>query len=204
VLGVIKERPFAGKHAIDLGTGSGALAVRLRELGYDTIVCDADPDSYGADLPFLKIDFDNPGFAQQLGPDKFDLVTAIEVIEHVEAPVSFLRNIHDLLRPKGVAIVTTPNMDSLPSRLKFLLKGKLRLMDKYGDPTHISPIFWDLLASRYLTLAGLSLVAHHVYPPDGFVVGRPLYRRLLSLVNPLMAGSKLLGDNHVLILARAK
>src|SRR5712692_7395449 len=74
----------------------------------------------------------------------YDLVFAVEVIEHVESPINFLflRNIAQLLAPEGVAIITTPNLDSLPARAKFLLAGKLRTMDEHSD---LHPHFSDLL-----------------------------------------------------------
>ena len=104
----------------------------------------------------------------------------------------------------GNAVVTTPNVDSLPARVKFLLKGKLRLLDEHGDPTHITPSFWDLLMRQYLPGAGLTLVEHRVYPEHGFVSGRPTYQRLFRVIGPLMTGPRhLMGDNHVLVLARA-
>src|SRR5260370_23953068 len=81
-------------------------------------------------------------FASQLGFASFDLVFAVEVIEHVESPINFLRNIAQLLAPEGVAIITTPNVDSLPARAKFLLAGKLRTMDEHSD---LHPHFSDLL-----------------------------------------------------------
>jgi hypothetical protein len=45
----------------------------------------------------------------------------------------------------GVVVISTPNVDSLPTRLRFLQTGKIRMMDDRGEPTHISPIFFDLL-----------------------------------------------------------
>lgn len=99
----------------------------------------------------------------------------MEVIEHMESPIAFLRNIARLLKPDGVAILTTPNVNNAPARVKFLLTGKLRMMDERGDPTHITPIFWDLLTRQYLPRAGLILLEHRTYPPDGFLVTRPAF-----------------------------
>jgi SAM-dependent methyltransferase len=152
----------------------------------------------------ILVDLNDAKFADALGKGAFDLVTAVEVIEHLEAPIAFLRGLAQLLAPNGVAVVTTPNVDSLPARLKFLLKGKLRMLDKHGDPTHITPIFWDLLTRQYLDRAGLRLVEHHVYPEHGFVAGRLVYQRLFRVIGPLITGPRhLMGDIHILVLARA-
>lgn len=78
------------------------------------------------------------------------MALGVEIIEHLEAPRAFLREIHRLLAPGGLAIVTTPNISSLPSRLVFLATGCFdlfvpfegRLKDAYSEEAdgHISPI----------------------------------------------------------------
>lgn len=139
-----------GVRAADLGAGPGAMAARLRSFGCDVLAVDRDANGFEARLPHLSVDFNEQDFASRVGQGAFDLITAIEVIEHVENPIGFLRNIGKLLAPGGVAVLTTPNVDSLPARMKFLVAGKIRTMDEHGEPTHISPIFFDLLERQFL------------------------------------------------------
>jgi SAM-dependent methyltransferase len=47
------------------------------------------------------------------GTEPFDLVLSTEVIEHVTDPAQFMRELRALVRPGGVAFVTTPNADGL-------------------------------------------------------------------------------------------
>jgi len=189
-----------GARAADLGAGPGAMSQRLGELGCAVVAVDRDPDVYKGAHPFVTLDFNEPGFAAQLGIAKFELVVAIEVIEHVESPIGFLRNIGRLLAPAGVAVITTPNVDSLPARVKFLLAGKIRTMDEQSDATHISPIFSDLLRRQLLPRAGLKMKEHFVFPVNGFQLTRKPIARALQLAARLFPGDALVGDHHIFVL----
>lgn len=88
----------------------------------------------------------------------FDAVVSIEVVEHVEDPFAFLRELARIARPGARVIVTTPNVLSLPSRLRTLLWGFPELFDPLplsgADERllsgHIHPI-----APYYLALCAL-------------------------------------------------
>jgi len=200
---VLERYARTGVRAVDLGAGPGAMAARLRSFGCDVLAVDRDLTDFEAELPHVSLDFDQPDFASQLGLTSFGLVTAIEVIEHVESPIGFLRNIGRLLAPGGVAVLTTPNVDSLPARSKFLLKGKIRTMDEYSDPTHISPVFFDLLQRQFLPRAGLQLREHLVYPTNGYQLTRKAITWAFRLASLAFSGEALLGHNHILILEGA-
>jgi 2-polyprenyl-3-methyl-5-hydroxy-6-metoxy-1,4-benzoquinol methylase len=120
----------AGIRAADLGCGPGAMAERLRGLGCDVVAADMSAEGFEAHVPHVVVNFDQPDFASRIGCAGFGLVTAIEVIEHVESPIGFLRNIGNLLSPGGVAVVTTPNVESLPARTS------LELSEQHFFPEH--------------------------------------------------------------------
>jgi SAM-dependent methyltransferase len=148
--------------------------------------------------PHVVLDFDQNDFASLLGPASFDLVTAIEVIEHVESPIGFLRNIGRLLAPRGVAVITTPNVDSLPARTKFLLTGKIRTMDEFSEPTHTSHIFWDLLRRQFLARAGVHLREHFLFPTNGYQLSRKPIAWTFRIAAATFSGDSIFGDNHIL------
>lgn len=52
-----------------------------------------------------------------LGGRKFDLVFAIDVIEHLSDPLAFLRNCAALVNDNGALIVVTPDVSSVAARL---------------------------------------------------------------------------------------
>ncbi len=197
--------PFVrpGLKAADLGSGPGAMAARLAEMGCDVLAADLSKNGFAAELPHVTVDFNQPDFASLLGPGQFGLVTAIEVIEHVESPIGFLRNVGRMLAPGAVAVLTTPNVDSLPARFKFFLSGKIRTMDDHGEPTHISPIFFDLLQRQFLPLARLRLRQHLVFPTHGYQLSRKSVAWTMHLLTSVFSGESIRGDNHILVLEAA-
>ena len=197
---VLSQYATAGKRAVDLGCGPGAMGERAEPLRIDIVAVDRNSAVYQGKHPFVALDFDRLSFADALGIGAFDLVVAVEVIEHVESPIGFLRNVARLLAKNGVAVITTPNVDSLAARLKFLLAGRLRMMDERSDPTHISPIFADLLLRQFLPPAGLRIKEHFLFPPNGHQLTRKPIAWTLRLASKVFRGKEISGDHHVLVL----
>lgn len=113
----------------DLGCGNGAFALRASDAGYDVVLADKEPPT-DLDLTTTMLDFDAPAdYADAIG-GSYDAVVVIEVIEHLESPYRFLRQLQGLLRPGGVLLVTTPSVVDLDSRLQFLLRGDFWLFPR--------------------------------------------------------------------------
>jgi len=201
---LLAKHPRRSGKALDLGTGHGAMAERLQGMGYEVLAADQSTQGFEANIPVVEINFDQPDFAGRLGLHSFDVVTAVEVIEHVESPIGFLRNIRRLLSPPGFAVITTPNVDSLAARLKHLLYGRIRGMDELGEPTHISPIFIELFQRQFLRLANLKLEEHLVFPPRGFQLSRLWVAWLMGMTVRLLPGNSIAGDHHVFVLSSSE
>jgi len=189
-----------GDRAVDLGAGSGLLATRMKGLGWNVMGADQDANGFKANIPFQQVDLNDPEFSKQLGEKEFAMVTAVEVIEHVEAPIGLLRNARRLLRPGGLVVITTPNVDSVPARVKFFLSEKIRMMDEVSEPTHISPVFWDLFQRQFLPISGLRIREHHLVPPKGFVATRKRYSWVMHALAGFVGGECKYGDNHVIVM----
>lgn len=196
---VLRRFVGPGVRAVDLGSGPGAMAASLNSMGCEVLAVDRSVNGFEAEIPHRVVDFNQPDFASQIGVARFQIATAIEVIEHVENPISFLRNVGRLLSKDGVGVITTPNVDSLPARVRFLLTGTIRTMDKHSEPTHISPIFFELFQRQFLPLAGVKLREHFVFPARGYQLTRRPLAWIFRLAATVVPGDSVLGDNHVLV-----
>jgi SAM-dependent methyltransferase len=159
----LNERPG---RALDLAAGQGRLSYALRSRGFEVEAAEIHPAQFKAPgIPCHKLNLNEK---TPFADESFDLVLAVEILEHLEAPRAFLREIHRLLKPGGLGIVTTPNLTSLPSRLLFLATGcfdlfvpfESRLKDAYSAEAdgHISPIpAW--LLRYFLKEQGLAVEA---------------------------------------------
>lgn len=78
---------------------------------------------------------------------KFDLIIAMEVIEHLENPFHFIRNLEANLSINWVVLLSTPSIESKYYRLMFLLTWEMNYFSPYALENwwHITPIFRHLL-----------------------------------------------------------
>ena len=138
---VVKNFKNNGK-ILDLACGAGALSLRLNDIGFNVIASDIVVDNFRPidKIPFKEANY-NYNFSEQF-EEKFDGITAVEIIEHIENPRHFLRQCFLLLEPKGMLILTTPNIDNPVSKAMFVRQGEFHwFTDKnYDEIGHITPI----------------------------------------------------------------
>lgn len=113
----------AGARILDVGSGSGGLAARLADAGFDVLASELDIRDYRAEPPVVQWDAAGIGLPRGVSGAEFDAVCAVEMLEHVENPRQALRNFFAVLKPGGILITSTPNVGHPRSRLKFLLRG---------------------------------------------------------------------------------
>ena len=104
--------PLSGKTALDVGCGAGLLAEPLARLGAAVTAVDAAPELIAAAKDHaagqgLAIDYRATPVEEVQG--RFDLVTSMEVIEHVADPAVFVQALAKRLAPGGLLILSTPN-----------------------------------------------------------------------------------------------
>lgn len=119
---ITRTVPPTGKtRVLDLGAGQGAMSEKLQQAGYQVSACDLFPEMFRCPgIECRRADLHEP---LPYEDGEFNLVVAVEVVEHLEHHLSLFHEVSRVLKPGGVFLFSTPNIMSLKSRLRFLLSG---------------------------------------------------------------------------------
>ena len=130
-------RPLVGKAALDIGCGAGLVCEPLARLGAEVTGVDAAADNVaaasahaqasGLDIRYMA------GEVAELDIGTFDLVTSLEVVEHVADKRAFLADVAERVAPGGLLVLSTPNRTAA-SRL--LLVGAAEAVGYVPKGTH--------------------------------------------------------------------
>jgi SAM-dependent methyltransferase len=115
LLQVVRRHKQSGK-LLDIGAGSGIMLEEAGKLGFDA--WGVEPSHWLCDqagqrgLRILQGTFPHKEISGQ-----FDVITLVDVLEHVTDPIGLLRSISDALSPDGIGFVVTPDISSLAARV---------------------------------------------------------------------------------------
>lgn len=185
----VKKYNFAGS-ALDLGCGNGktllALPQSFSELNGVDIFDILSPEAQtkvkfaSADLNFEKLPF----------PDgSMDLVTAFQIIEHLENPFLIMREVYRVLKSRGIFMFSVPNAFNLSFRFKFLFTGNMPPWTEKNH--HLLFLTKDVFKKTYLEHFDL---LETVYQRGSI----PMWGRLRFIL-----GKKLI-KKHAMVLPRSK
>jgi 2-polyprenyl-6-hydroxyphenyl methylase / 3-demethylubiquinone-9 3-methyltransferase len=119
--------PLSGKRVLDMGCAAGLLTEPLARMGGSVAGVDAAPENIAvaqahAEQSGLSIDY-RSGEIEAVAGERFDLITCLEVVEHVADPGSFIAGLASLLAPGGLLLLSTPNRTIL-SKIALIRIGE--------------------------------------------------------------------------------
>jgi len=131
----------AGKKVLDIGCGGGILAEAMAHHGAEVTAIDmADASLSVAKLhqleSKLEIDYQKSS-AEQFAKNhsgEFDIVTCLEMLEHVPEPAKVIQACHDLVKPGGIIFFSTINRN--PKSYLFAIIGAEYILNLLPRGTH--------------------------------------------------------------------
>ncbi len=144
---------FQRGFVLDVPSGQGILSKELEELGYKVFPGDIEIENiYYKKGRSVQLDLNTP---LPFKEGTFDYVVCVEGIEHIENPHGLIREFARLIKKNGYLIVTTPNVMTIKSRLRFLFYSYLDFFKYFGplpfeekhrikdyEHQHINPLFY--------------------------------------------------------------
>ena len=185
------RRPLEGLDVLDLGCGGGLVSAPLARMGGAVTAVDASAEAIGAARAYaaqtgLAIDYrcTSAEALVETGA-QFDIVTALEIIEHVADVGAFLAAAAALVKPNGLLVLSTINRT--PKARALAIVGAERILKWAPEGAHD----YDKLVTPDEIRAGVPTIAWD--EPVG-ITYEPLGRgwslsRDVS-VNYLFAGTK--------------
>jgi len=115
VLSSVLESNMQGAF-LDVGSANVQLLQKIKDSGWRLTLI--EPSQHAKQFGnILGCKVFNCSFEECMFTDKFDIVSVIDVLEHVYSPVGFLKQLKDILSDEGFALFRFPNSYSLRCRL---------------------------------------------------------------------------------------
>lgn len=156
---------------LDVGAGSGILVEQARSLSFDAVGIEPSA-ALSATAQALQLPVICGTLPQESLRNRFDVVTLIDVIEHVDDPRAMMRNIVDCMKQDAVCVVITPDVNSLAARVMQSRWWHFRL-------AHIG-YFNPGTLQRLMATAGLEVIA--LQRPGWYFPASYLLERVMQYV----------------------
>jgi 2-polyprenyl-3-methyl-5-hydroxy-6-metoxy-1,4-benzoquinol methylase len=158
--------------------------------------CDLDIRQIKAKLRnSFELDLNKPLVLEAI-PAKYDMVVAMEIIEHLHNPWKYLSDAASLIKKNGIIVLSTPNISNFISRLRFFMRGSLLAFEKNDlAHGHITPLTFIQLENMFefyrleILKKGFAgpVPVFHFYGLSRFTL---LRNTILPLLYPFMSGPK--------------
>ncbi len=139
---IARQAPLADRQVLDVGCGGGILAEAMARQGADVLGIDLAGKSLKvAQLHALETGLDNVAYREVAvealaaeRPASFDVVTCMEMLEHVPDPASVVKACADLVKPGGWVFFSTLNRN--PKSFLFAIVGAEYVLNLLPRGTH--------------------------------------------------------------------
>lgn len=146
---------ISGKKVLDYGAGAGIMAIPYAKAGAQVVLVDAEANALRTARYYARREgveqriatVNSLSFPPSLKEERFDIILAKDIVEHIEDDDQFLRDLHDCQRRGGILLLSTQNSCSL----NYLLEGSYQ---KYwrGNTAWCG---WDQTHLRFYSPASL-------------------------------------------------
>jgi len=144
-----------GKRILDYGGGAGILAIPYAKAGAQVVIVDAEANALRTAEYYAKVEgvaervrtIRSDTFPVALKRERFDIVIAKDIVEHIAEDEQFIRDLSACQVPGGMLILSTQNSRSL----NYLIEGGYQRFWK-GNRNWLG---WDRTHVRFYTPASL-------------------------------------------------
>jgi len=112
------EKHAGGPDLLDIGCAQGFFLFNACKAGYTGKGVEMSQEAVEYARNEFGLDVEAQPFEElRFGATRFDVVTLWQVLEHVPYPLMMLREVHRILRPGGLVVVSTPNIGGIPAKI---------------------------------------------------------------------------------------
>jgi len=112
------QKYASGTNLLDMGCAQGFFLFSASKAGYTTKGVEISQDAVAYARKEFDLDVEAKPFEElQFPGNHFDVVTLWQVLEHVPYPLMILKEVHRMLKPEGLLVVSTPNIEGIPAKI---------------------------------------------------------------------------------------
>jgi 2-polyprenyl-3-methyl-5-hydroxy-6-metoxy-1,4-benzoquinol methylase len=112
------QKYASGTNLLDIGCAQGFFLFSASKAGYTTRGIEISQDAAAYAIKEFGLDVEAKPFEELRFPESsFDVVTLWQVLEHVPYPLTVLKEVYRILKPGGLIVASTPNIEGIPAKI---------------------------------------------------------------------------------------